>query len=71
MSATWRDFASLVYKICLDLNVHITEYMVNRLLCENGGLAKQRKERSFRKRKFCLRKEGFDIHLIVNTSSNS
>ena len=38
------------------------------------GLAKQRKERSlrsFRKRKFCLRKEGFDIHLIINTSSNS
>ena len=34
-------------------------------------LAKQRKERSFRERKFCLRKEGFDIHLIVNTSSNS
>ena len=32
-------------------------------------LAKQRKERSFRERKFCLRKEGFDIHLIVNTSS--
>ena len=35
------------------------------------GLAKQRKERSFCERKFCLRKEGFDIHLIVNTSSNS
>ena len=35
------------------------------------GLAKQRKERSFRERKFCLRKGGFDIHLIVNTSSNS
>ena len=35
------------------------------------GLAKQRKKRSFRERKFCLRKEGFDIHLIVNISSNS
>ena len=35
------------------------------------GLAKQRKECSFRERKFCLRKEGFDTHLIVNTSRNS
>ena len=35
------------------------------------GLVKQRKERSFCERKFCLRKEGFDIHLVVNTSSNS